>query len=169
MVEVKEIKKRKTTKLNKSVHFILPMLGLAYNEVKHIVTNSYLRDNTYRSNYINYYIFLQTTDKDDSFKTIPSYVENYNIPEGYMYVFKTPKEFEEDYLKFILGKYSEFSSDYKRKIVTLLPDNYQQTNVFKVIMKSKEAKKLIEDKLGCSIGEQEVMSIPDIKGDESYG
>lgn len=171
MVEVEEIKVKKTTKLNKSAFFILPMLNISFNNYKKVIKNVYLRDFKYQPELDNYYIFVLCHDKlgpDDPFRKNAHYIKTYHTEKGIMYVFKTPKDLEEDYLKFILGKYSEFSGDYKKMIVKSLPTNYQKTNIFKVIMKSSEAKKLIEDRIGCSIGDQEVMSIPDID-EESYG
>ena len=158
----------KTTKLNKCLHFILPMIGISHHQYKSKIINCYMGDIKYRPNLSNYHIFLLTAERDENLELNLAYKEHYLVPEGIMYVFKISSDLEEDYLKFILGKYSEFSGDYKRMILTLLPFNYQQTNVFKVIMKSTEAKKLIEDRIGCSIGDQEVMSVPNMD-EEIYG
>lgn len=164
MVEEKEILVEKTTKLNKSLHFILPMLNI---KPSNRIVNCYLRDFKYKPELDNYHIFLLVTDHSDILTKHENYLENYTTKNGIMFVFKTPIKFEEDYLKFILGKYSEFSSEYKKQIVSLLPENYQNTNVFRVIMKSPDAKKMIEERIGCSIGNQEVISICSIE-EETY-
>lgn len=164
MVAVRE----RIIKANKSLHFLVPMLGITYGQHKYNIINSYIGDRLHREKIHNYHIFLLCKLKDVRLEVLEGYQEHYNVDEGVMYVFRVLQKYEEDYLKFILGQYSQFSSDYKQEIMRLLPTPYTQSPVFKVITKSPEAKLIIEEKVGQSIGDQEVMSIPDFDS-EIYG
>lgn len=169
MVEIEEDREKgKTIKSNKSLYFLLPMIKINYLYYKHNVINSYISDRKNRPDINNYHIFLLTKKLDEKLRGIKTYKEHYEVNEGIMYVFKIPEEFEEDYLKFILGQYSQFSSAYKQQIIRLLPEPYDKRTEFKVIMKSPEAKAVIEEKVGQSIGDQEVFSIPNME-EEIYG
>lgn len=162
------LKKEKTIKSNKSLYFLLPTIGIMYSYYSKNILNSYISDRQYRPEINNYHIFILCKNKEDRFNNLPTFIESYNTDDGLMYVFKVPSYFEEDYLKFILGQYSQFSSKYKEQIMRLLPAPYQNSVIFKVITKSPEAKKIIEDKVGESIGDQEVFSKPSIE-EEIYG
>jgi len=168
MVKVEENRERETIKSNKSLHFILPMLGLMYHNLRGTILNSYIGDRVNRPDLDNYHVFILAREEDRRLHHIKEYVEHYKHDLGIMYVYRIPEEFEEDYLKFILGKYSEFSAEYKQKIIKLLPAPYQMNTVFKVIMKTEEARKIIEEKVGQSIGDQEVFSIPNMN-EEIFG
>lgn len=168
MVKVEEKSERETIKSNKSLYFVLPMIGLIYYNMRNIIINSYLGDRINRPNLENYHIFVLAKTEDQRLLNIKEYIEHYPHGEYFMFVYKIPEEYEEDYLKFILGQYSQFSIDYKTQIVKLLPVPYQIHTVFKVIMKTEEARKIIEEKVGQSIGDQEVFSIPNME-EEIYG
>lgn len=159
--------KKRTIKSNKSLYFLLPMLGIMYSFYRNNIINSYISDKINRQNIDNFHIFVLVRARDEKFENMKTYKEYYKTEDGYMYVFKVPTQFEEDYLKFILGQYSQFSAEYKQKIIQLLPIPYTKSVIFKVITKSPEAKAVIEEKIGQSIGEQEVFSVPDM-GDETY-
>lgn len=164
MVAVRE----RIIKANKSLHFLLPMLGITYGQFKSNILNSYIGDRINRPELVNYHIFILCRLKDARLESLQGFVESYEVEEGLMYVFRVDEEYEEDYLRFILGQYSQFSGEFKTKIMKLLPSPYQNSPVFKVITKSLEAKLIIEEKVGQSIGDQEVMSIPDFNS-EVYG
>lgn len=158
----------KFVKKNKSVHFILPMIDVPFAIYRYNILNSYLTD-VNRPKLDLYHVFLLAKEGDPKLEKLKSYIENYKVKDGFMYVFRIPSEYEEDYLKFILGQYSQFSGDYKNKIIRLLPaGKINESAAFKVIMKHPDAKKKIEELIGCSIGDQEVASIPDLKKEE-YG
>jgi len=167
MVETERLEKKRIIKSNKSVYFLLPMIDIMHAYYKPNLLNCYIGDNKNRPDIHNFHIFMLVKREDTKLNGIKTYVEHYSVDEGFMYVFRVPEEFEEDYLKFILGKYSQFSAEYKTKIVKLLPAPYQMRSEFKVIMKSPEAKAIIEEMVGESIGDQEVCSVPNYK-DEIY-
>lgn len=157
----------KSVKKNKSVHFILPMINVSYNAYRYNIINCYLTDHN-RPDLDMYHMFLLVKEGDPQLEKLSAYLENYKVKDGFMYVFRIPYDFEEDYLKFILGQYSQFSEKYKNRIIKLLPAPIGKNPVFQVIMKHPDAKKKIEDMIGCSIGDQEVASIPNLSQEE-YG
>lgn len=159
MVSLKEERKR-TIKSNKSLYFLLPMLKIVYTSNRNNIINTYIGDKLNKPKLDNFHLFLLVKQEDEKLLNTNTYIEHYSVDEGSMYVYKIPTEFEEDYLKFILGQYSQFSVEYKQQIINLLPSPYQSNNIFKIIMKTDDARKVIEDKVGQSIGSQEVCSIP---------
>jgi len=161
------IKEKRIIKSNKSVYFVLPMLRIMSAYYRHNLLNCYLSDNKNRPNIYNYHIFMLVKKEDEKLLNMPTYREHYEVDEGIMYVFRVPEEFEEDYLKFILGQYSQFSAEYKTQLIKLLPAPHTMRSEFKVIMKTDDAKAIIEEMVGQSIGDQEVMSIPDLQS-ETY-
>lgn len=169
MVAVREnIEKKRVINLNKSLYFLLPMLRITYDAFKDTILNSYIGDKLNRKNINNYHIFILAREEDERLTALSTFKEVYKVDEGYMHVFRIPEKYELDYLKFILGQYSQFSAEYKQELLKRMAVPYQQSVVFKVITKSPEAKKIIEDLVGESIGNQEVMSIPDYNS-EVYG
>lgn len=165
--KVKENQVIDTTKYNKSVHFLLPMLGLQLGYYSTLI-NCYIADVKNKPEIKNYHLFLHLKYEDEKLRGIAGFREQYPVSGGIMYVIRIPKQFDEDYLKFILGEYSKFSIEYKNLIFRLLTKPINKRNVYKVITKDIELKKIIEDKIGCSIGDQEVLSSPNMEN-EIYG
>lgn len=158
----------KAVKYNKSVYFLLPMIGLSVG-----VNMSALAGliNTYigvHGDKMNFTIYILMKNYNSKVKSIKGFVREFEVVEGVMYEIKIPEKYEEDYLKFIAGKYSELSNDYKAQIYGLLTKPYRDTNVYKVLNKAADAKKILEDRIGMSIGNQEVLSIPSMDT-EIYG
>lgn len=168
MVNVEENSEKATIKSNKSLYFLLPMLGINYHNYRDVIINSYIGDRINKPELANYHIFLLADSENQKLKNIKYYIEHYPIGDKFMFVYRIEEYYEEDYLKFILGQYSQFSPEYKHDIIKLLPTPYQRNTVFKVIMKTEEARKIIEEKVGQSIGDQEVFSIPNME-EEIYG
>lgn len=147
--------------LNKSIYFVLPMLGRPLDYYYNLL-NTYLGDINDKNNDIGYlYILLE--DFDNRLLDTKGYIYVRKAPpHGVLYKFKIDYEYYDDYIKFIEGRYSEFSINYKNQLYKLLPKPFKNSIVYKVITKSKELKKIIEDKVGQSIGDQEVMSKPNL-------
>ena len=85
----------------------------------------------------------------------------YDIPVGdrqVLYVFKMPEEFRSDYLKFIKGKYSQFSNEAKVQIIQFTEAQYRNRwlteDIVGVLWKKKERKAKLEYLLGMSIPEE---------------
>lgn len=149
------------TKYNKSVSFIIPMLG--HNaDFFYSLMNCYLGDSN-KPEYNFRRIFLQNKYKDDKLKAIPYYESEYKLDDSYMYVYHIPEQFQNDYVLFCEGKYSEFSQAYKDQLCRLLNKrDYHNTQVYKIIYKTPDRKKRIEELVGQSIGDQEVCSKPNL-------
>jgi len=168
MDEVGRVVRKIARRSNKSLYFLLPMLGFMYQFEKNYILNSFIADRENRPDIGNYHIFMLVDREYEKLNKHQNFIEHYTIDEGIMYVFKVPVQYEEDYLKFILGKYSEFSAEYKQHLCRMLPTPIEKSTVFKVITKSPEAKAEIEKRIGASIGNQEVFSVPDVN-EEIYG
>lgn len=158
------------TKLNKSVYFLLPMIGLSLGSNLTGLLNCYLGDvnDLNLDEYKNFHLFLLMKEPNIKLRSMVGFVRQYRATDGIMYIFRIPAEYEDDYLKFILGKYSEFSNNYKAQVYKLLNKPYRDGIIYQVLNKSANARKIIEEKVGQSIGDQEVMSIPDMNK-EIYG
>lgn len=153
-----------TIKYNKSVYFLLPMLGLSIGVNFNGLINCYIGEGNVED-FENYHLHLLMKDTNNKLHHIKGYINHTKNDHGIMYKFRIPTEYEEDYLKFILGKYSEFSNDYKAQIYKLLLKPFRDSNIYKVLNKSPEAKKILEEKIGMSIGDQEVLSVPSFESE----
>lgn len=155
------------SKYNKSVSFVLPMLG-HNQDFFYSLINCYLGDSS-KPEYNFRRIFLRNKYKDDKLRAILHYESEYKLDDSYMYVYLIPDEFQEDYMKFCDGKYSEFSQAYKDQICRLLgKKEYHHSQIYKIIYKTLDRKQRIEELVGQSIGNQEVCSKPNLE-DEIYG
>lgn len=160
-----EDNKINTTKYNKSVYFLLPMIGLSLGVNFSGLINSYIG---IKGEKLDFSLYILKKNGDHRIRNMEGFIKEFDTIDGFMYQFKIPEKYEEDYLKFIAGKYSEFSSNYKNKIYGLLQKPYRETNVYKVLNKTLDARKILEDRIGQTIGNQEVLSIPDMEK-EIYG
>jgi hypothetical protein len=78
-----------------------------------------------------------------------------------------PQQYVNDYYKFIDGKYSKMSEDYKEHLLNMLLKYDVTKLVYKKIKEclypTKEARKKLEDELGVILDPSaEVMSIPNL-------
>lgn len=96
-------------------------------------------------------------------------VEDYDYIDGYVVLaYQLPKEFEEDYRKFLVGKYSRFSKKFREtypKSVKIKGDNGKDIDElsaqYRIINKIKELKDMLEDKLAVTFdSDQEFFSKP---------
>lgn len=69
-----------------------------------------------------------------------------------MYVFNVPMIYEEDFLKFVKGKYSEMSEEYKVKILDF--HSMKKTHeVYGILHKTKKRKTKVETRIGQNLPE----------------
>lgn len=162
---IKEEDNKVSIRYNKSVYFLLPMIGLSLGVNFSGLINCYIG---VRGEKLDFNLYVLKKDSDHRMKNLEGYECCIDTVNGYLYKFKILEKYEEDYMKFIAGKYSEFSNSYKNKIYGLLQKPYRETNVYKVLNKSLDARKVLEDRIGQTIGNQEVLSIPDVDK-ELYG
>lgn len=161
----------------KSNIFILPMLG------------GVRKDYLYNKNYINCYLACQSTYKDydkiilsyrfsgstefSNFESLiskhPLYSGEYE-PDSYHinYVFDIPEQHKEDYKYFLDGKYSEFTEDYKKQILSF--HNFTSTgSTGGILYKSKERREALMNQLFDRVDRDqfpknaELLSIPLLK------
>lgn len=144
-------------KFNKSRYFVLPVLGVNINSFTHLV-NVYIGDYTHPE-YVDC-LFVLYNKQEDRLKSIDNYKDSYEIDGKYMYVYEIPDKYLEDVKKFINGDYSQFSPEYKTKIVKHVP---LSTNVKDIINPTPDGMKQLADKLGVKkLYKKEVYSIPDL-------
>lgn len=151
------------SKWNKSVYFIVPMIGI--NSGYFNLVNCYLGDNTNRPELNFRRIFLNIKYKDEKLLGIEYYQSFYRLEDNtYMYIFHIPEQFKEDYDLFCAGKYSKFSEDYKKQIIRLI--NMKpviNSSVYKILHKTSDQRKKIEDMIGQPLkDDEEVCSRPNL-------
>ena len=147
---------------NKSVYFVLPMVGL--DSTYFSLINVYLGDSINQPDFTFNKIFMNCKYNDEKLRGLAYYNTEYKLPDKtWMYVFNIPEQFAQDYLLFCQGKYSEFSTEYKDQILRLINVKAKETTiVYNILYKTDKRRKYIEDLVGESIGNQEVCSKPDL-------
>lgn len=151
------------TAYNKSVYFILPMIGLDSKYFSLI--NCYLGDSNYPEYSFNK-ILMNCKYNDEKLRAYKYYNTEYKLDnKTWMYVFDIPEHFNNDYVLFCQGKYSEFSNEYKQQITKFLSKPIQNQQVYKILFKTADRKAYIENLVGESIGNQEVMSKPNLESE----
>lgn len=140
---------------NKTYSYILPMLGNNINEFYNL-EEAYIRDDKYPE-YDTNYIFLKTkfTTSDyfarytSSLREKPEYISDYisDNSKHLVTVYKlNDTEDIKNYNLFIVGKYSEFTEEYKKHIIkfhNLQPGNGISGVLYKLEYKYKQ----VENKL----------------------
>ncbi len=148
---------------NKSIYFILPMIGI--NSSYYNLVNCFLGDNLNKPELNFRRIFVQLLEKDIKLEKYTYFESSYQIKnDGWMYIFKVPKQFDKDYTLYCDGKYSLFSDDYKDQIIRCIRERpYQNSPVYKVLFKTLDQKEHIEELIGQKLlDHEEVCSRPDL-------
>ena len=152
LIDLSKIKATKTT------DFLLPLLGFTKKFYEPYLVNAYLGDydlNGYEEKRI--YLVLSNHDMstkhmriEDGLKNMLEFVDFYDILDGQMSVFimKVPETFEEDYSKFLLGKYSEFSEEAK---IAVLKGRSEKSSMPLIFRKDSKLKEYWEEKTGSII------------------
>jgi hypothetical protein len=165
-VEISEEKKKH--KITKSSIFIREMLGYSplfygvrfyncYIDIKTVSMFLVFKHPKFDKNYENVKIALQTQ---------PEFISYVESEEYEIYNLKIPEKYEEDFLKFIKGKYSEMSKEYKEDITSLhlhtSKITYKQMN--DILYPTKEKQDALAKFLGvASLFSNEVYDIPDLE------
>ena len=88
------------------------------------------------------------------------YLKSYSVEDEVLYEYKIPEEYIEDIARFIAGRYSELSEDYKLIIIQYWTDMFGHVPGFirknikkmkQVFDKSEDLRKELEKELGVSI------------------
>jgi len=158
----------KASKQNKTSDFILPLLGYPKLFYQPYLVNAYLGDvDMYGHDPYNIYILMEYSgamdyyEKEKAIEQHPSFEFSYSLfDELYaMYVIKLTDILEDDYDRFLEGKYSEFSKGARDLI---LRNRSSKSAMPKVFCKHKELRLFWERKLKCKLGRQEVWPIMNI-------
>lgn len=172
------------TKLNLTSLFLLPIYGI-YHQVKKVgFVNAYLSDvNREPINNTDIHLYLlfhpdpeQMIELEDIREKLEAIdnsplLEDYDYEDGYVVlVLKFPEQFRDDYNKFLLGKYSKFSHEFKNKLpretVVDLHGEKIPGKSFQLMVcdKDKRLIKNFKDKMDLDISEaEEYWSIYDEK------
>ena len=130
------------------------MFKKTWNELCYI-NNTYLYKESKVENIpsLDYTLTITCFCEDPLIEEMPEFLsKEYNkFKEEYVYLLRIPAEFEEDYLCFLLGKYSLFTPEYKKVIYKLLGSHYKANNIYKVIERDGRLKKELEEKLGTEL------------------
>lgn len=160
----------KEVTINKSAYFLLPLLGL---DLKHPdFINTYLAVDDNGLSGMDGSLFLELSAEDDSLLMHPNLIKYFYTDYSYFYQFELSKRFQEDYNKFVQGKYSQFSKDAiriicERRSINLRKD-IEDTDLYKIFTKSTDRIKYIEHLVGEKLPEDaELLSIININ-DEIY-
>lgn len=168
--------------------FMLYALGYKPFSLPVNFVNAYIADEGFDENYtcpifVLYRIDTTTAHRDKmwsefekSMKNNPSFQCDYYVGKEaeldlVMYVFETPKRFQEDYYKFLEGKYSEFSEEYKTVFSKKTLINNVLTPVIHYLAIEKnetlrqQVELIINDKLDAKA---ELWPKPDISNRETF-
>ena len=156
MTVSQELKKiSKVIKPTKTVDFILPLTGYSKRSFHPYLVNAYLGDVhlldwdeesidifvllKYSTN-MAFYNLEKRLEKDEHFKT------SYSLFKGtyIMFVFTLEPTFNDDFKKFLKGKYSKFSNPAK---IRIMRDRSIQSPMPFILRKDKEYRKYWEEKL----------------------
>lgn len=151
-MEVTKNIKTSTTK-NKSVQFILPLIGRDIYSYK--VLNSYLaykQDNNEVDGLDGESIFIKIKEFDENLKKLKGYRDIHKLKDNtYLCKFTIPDRFKSDYLLFIEGKYSEYSEEAKRILCETAMQPYkkiEESVIYKILFKTEDRRKYMEDLVG---------------------
>jgi len=161
-LKLKEEKMKKTQQVfNKSYYYILPTLERSWKDLD-LINNVYLFTEDTKELYEFYIVCFA---EDPLLTALPEFISsNYNTKtKEYVYRMRVPSKYEEDYLLFLLGKYSLFTEEYKKTIFKMLGRSYKQSNIYKVIQKDQKLKEELEKLVGQKLTEEaELSSIYDV-------
>tara|TARA_R110002020_G_scaffold313705_1_gene528931 strand:- start:161 stop:904 length:744 start_codon:yes stop_codon:yes gene_type:complete len=158
-----------SAKRNKSSIFLLPMFGgerhlYFWNQ---LFVNAFVATETDKDCIALLYrfssapLFLKFEKALTQFKT---FIRKEDPSDGFvLFIFGIPPKQKSNYNKFLKGQYSKFSKLYK---VNLLEFHKYDVNslIGQVIFKSKDRKKELENKLGCTLDDtSELLSIIDLE------
>lgn len=150
----------------KSTIFLLPaaLINISNANIRSNLVNAYLEDVDHEHDYIRpIFVLFKTEDvKNIEWRKLEldlqnkeEFITTYSCGfqgkyELLMFVFKCPDEFKDDYYKFKRGKYSEFSTRYKRKFPEIMLNKegkHVKSLAYAVINKTDFAKEFLKKAL----------------------
>jgi hypothetical protein len=177
---------KKLLKYNESTYFLLPSFALTIRELESAgFVNSYLmHENVPKTTDEDVWIYLLFKTNDITIKNFHNFlwemrfqkslIDHWGYKHNYwVAVIKLHKQFEDDFMLFVEGRYSEFSQLFKNTIpkeVTLLQNNELvtvQTTMHQIITKNDKMKKFVENELNISLSvDDEYWPAPDLMSRE---
>ena len=150
--------------VNKTTTYLLPLIGKTKQTLKF---NSYFV-NSFIDESLQYigilYRFTGTQLYKEFEETIMKdklYIKHIEYdPYHVMYVLRIPDEYHRDIENFLIGKYSQFSDNLKKRIISFHGIN-RDSFIYQVIYKSENLRRLMEKDLGSPIEkDSELSSVP---------
>lgn len=158
-----------SAKLNKSSLFILPMLGGTRKlfMFDSLFVNAFININDYKNCICLVYrfsgdpLFLKFEQALKQFRTFKDTFDP--SPHFVAFVFDVPTKYEEDYDKFIAGKYSKLTPQFKTRIM-----DFHSFNIYgemaQILFQDEKRRKRLSEELGVELDEDsELYSIIDIE------
>lgn len=173
-------------KFTKTATFIFPLLGIQKNlfycnikslggYTKHTLRfiNAYLSNpDVPNYNYKDYVSIVVKNYRDVDFDAFyntmisyPNYIDDYEVANCLVLVYKVPDEFVADYQCIMTGKYSEVSVEGKRLILANNFYSGKPMTLPLILHKAESLRVSWEEKLGCSLGDQEVWPIINLENE----
>src|SRR5690606_7568349 len=163
---------RTEIKRNKSFSFILPLIGL---KMYNTIINTYIGDldHTYNGEEDVNLIYVLSNSDNPILEANVNFINKYSKEEGFMYVYKIPKEFNNDYVMFLEGKYSKFSKRCKEILCNHSCRNSirkpHETKMYSILYRTNKRRKELEEIIGEELpADAEYASILDLNS-EIYG
>ncbi len=170
---------KKDIEYTKSTYFVLPMLGYPLSNFDTGYINCYIKCDLI-SDYDNHiFVVFERDSLDQKVRLFEEFQDHNNFIQVdevgiyYVLIFSIPNEHQDDYYRFIAGKYSKFTRDYKTIIKSFWP-NYVKGKRSRTISilypddeKSLPHRRDLEKKI-CSEGEKlpkgsEINAVPEIE------
>lgn len=152
-------------KNNKSLVYVYPMIEDAINYETNLL-GCYIGDTT-KPQYDNHILlrykfegnlaseYLKFEKEIQNYPLLKDFydVEGDNKENSVMFVFNVPEEYKQDYQYFIESKYSKISEPTKQKIIKYHGTGNENNKKLLegILYKTKEYKKILEDKIGATL------------------
>ena len=155
-------------KKNNSSEFMLPMLGgnkklFFYNS---LLLNCYIGTTEDKDCIVTVYKdsnSLIFNKFERAIIRLRSFIKAYDIDNYIVFIFSIPKYYKKNYKKFLNGKYSEFSLDYKLQILEF-HDQEIDDRLGTILFKSEHLRQEMEEVLDAKISkDSELYSVPTMK------
>ena len=155
-------------KKNKSSKFILPMLGgmrrLFFYDT--LLINCYIGTDTDKDCIVLVYSYsdsLLFNKFERAIIKLNDFFKAYETDKHVIFIFNVPREHIRNYKKFIAGKYSKFSLDYKLQILEF-HDQEIEDPLGQILFRSERRRDIMEKALDAVIDEDsELYSIPNME------
>lgn len=101
------------------------------------------------------------------YESNPNYLKHYNTEDGNVMYVMSCKGFEDEYLNFIEGKYSKFSEEAKKKLLSQIDNGkkrIEDSNLYAVLYKTEARRLKLEKKLDVKLDKDaELASIINVR------